>query len=168
MAKIRQIGLGRKASGTIDGITYVTRNGVTYARATPTIPASVFKTPAALKRQALFKLIQMHLKYHLPTIRQTFTPKGNGTPSNRYFSVNYKALTNALDVLANKYVAGEEITITDVETAISTYAAENPTSILIASKSGYKEMYLTGPWPETITLHPSGSDSTVIIIGDVS
>ena len=163
MAKIKQIGLGRKASGTIDGITYVTRNGVTYARATPTIPASVFKTPAALKRQALFKLIQMHLKYHLPTIRQTFTPKGNGTPSNRYFSVNYKALTNALDVLADRYVAGEEITITDVETAISTYATENPTSILIASKKGYEEVFLSGPWPETITLHTSGSDSTVIV-----
>ena len=57
MAKIKHLGLGRKSSGTIDGITYVTRNGVTYARSAPDIPAYVFKTPAALKRQAIFKLI---------------------------------------------------------------------------------------------------------------
>lgn len=92
MARIKQVGVGRKTSGTIDGITYVTRKGVTYARATPTMPISAYRTPAALRRQAVFKLIQMHLKYHLRTIRQTFTPKGNGTPTNRYYSVNSKAL----------------------------------------------------------------------------
>lgn len=50
MAQIKQVGIGRKSSGTIDGITYYTRNGVTYARSTPTMPARMFKTPAALKR----------------------------------------------------------------------------------------------------------------------
>ena len=164
MAKIKHLGLGRKSSGTIDGITYVTRNGVTYARSAPDIPAYVFKTPAALKRQAIFKLIQMHQKYHLRTIRQTFTPKGNGTPSNRYFSTNYKALAAALDALAEQYVAGEAVTLTEVEAAISDYAAENPQSIIIAKKSGYGEVYLTGAWPDTITLYANGGDSTVIIV----
>jgi hypothetical protein len=164
MAKIKHLGLGRKSSGTIDGITYVTRNGVTYARSAPDIPAYVFKTPAALKRQAIFKLIQMHQKYHLRTIRQTFTPKGNGTPSNRYFSTNYKALAAALDALAEQYVAGEVVTLTDVEAAISAYAAENPQAIIIAKKSGYGEVYLTGAWPDTITLYANGGDSTVIIV----
>ena len=32
MAQIKQIGPGRKTTGTIDGVTYVTRNGVTYVR----------------------------------------------------------------------------------------------------------------------------------------
>lgn len=164
MAKIKHLGLGRKSSGTIDGITYVTRNGVTYARSAPDIPAYVFKTPEALKRQAIFKLIQMHQKYHLRTIRQTFTPKGNGSPSNRYFSTNYKALAAALDTLADQYVAGEVVTLTDVEAAISAYAAENPQAITIAKKSGYGEVYLTGAWPDTITLYANGGDSTVIII----
>ena len=85
MAQIKQVGIGRKTSGTIDGITYVTRNGKTYARSTPTMPVKAYKTPAALKRQAVFKMIQMHMKYHLRTIRQTFTPKGNGSPSNHYY-----------------------------------------------------------------------------------
>ena len=164
MAKITQVGPGRKTTGTIDGITYVTRNGVTYARSTPTMPASVYNTPTAKKRQAIFKFVQMHLKLHLRTIKQTFTPKGNGTPTNRYYSINGKALTLALDTLAELYCAGQDVTIDDVEQAISDYAAEHPKSIKIASKSGYAEVYLTGPWPETITLNALAGDSTVIII----
>lgn len=164
MAKVTQVGPGRKTTGTIDGITYVTRNGVTYARSAPTMPASVYNTPAAKKRQAIFKFIQMHLKYHLRTIKQTFTPKGNGSPTNRYYSLNNKGLSAALDSLAELYVAGEDVTITDVEQAISDYAAEHPTSIKIASKSGYQKVYLTGPWPATITLNALSGDSTVIII----
>ena len=164
MAQIKQVGIGRKSSGTIDGITYYVRGGVTYARSTPNMPASVYNTPEAKLRQAIFKMVQMHLKYHLRTIRQTFTPKGNGSPSNRYYSLNSKALTAALTPLAELYCAGQDVTITDVEQAISDDAAEHPTSIKVASKSGYSEVYLTGPWPATITLNALAGDSTVIII----
>ena len=101
MAKVTQVGPGRKTTGTIDGITYVTRNGVTYARSAPTMPASAYNTPAAKLRQAIFKMIQMHLKFHLRTIKQTFTPKGNGSASNRYYSLNGKALSKALEALAD-------------------------------------------------------------------
>lgn len=164
MAQIKQIGPGRKTTGTIDGVTYVTRNGITYARSTPTMPFSAYNTPAAKKRQAIFKFVQMHLKLHLRTIKQTFTPKGNGTATNRYYSLNGKALTLALNSLAELYCAGQDVTIDNVEQAISDYAAEHPKSIKIASKSGYAEVYLTGPWPETITLNALTGDSTVIII----
>lgn len=164
MAQIKQVGPGRKTTGTIDGITYYTQNGVTYARSAPSMPASVYNTPEARIRQAIFKFVQMHLKLHQRTIKQTFTPKGNGTPSNRYYSINGKALTLALRTLAELYVDGQDVTITDVETAISNYATEHPTAIKIASKSGYAEVYLTGAWPETITLNASSGDSTVIII----
>ena len=163
MAQIKQVGIGRKSSGTIDGITYYTLNGKTYARSTPTIPASVFNTTEARIRQAIFKFIQMHLKHHLRTIRQTVTGK-NGSPSNRYYSINGKALSLALHTLAEQYVGGADVTITDIEAAISAYAAEHPTSIKIASKSGYQDVYLTGPWPATITLNASAGDNTVIII----
>ena len=164
MAQIKQIGPGRKTTGTIDGVTYVTRNGVTYVRSTPTMPTSAYNTPAAKLRQAIFKMVQMHLKYHLRTIKQTFSTSGNGSPTNRYYSLNGKALTKALTPLAEQYVDGEDITIDDVEQAISDYAAEHPKSIHIASKSGYSDVYLTGPWPETITLNALTGDSTVIII----
>jgi len=164
MAKIKQVGLGRNTTGTLGGVTYVTRKGVTYARATPVMPEKVFKTPAALKRQAIFKMVQMHMKYHLRTIKQTFTPKGNGTASNRYYAVNGKILTRALDSLADRYVAGEVVTLDDVEAAISAYAAQNTRSIVIAKLKGYGEVYLTGEWPDTISLHANSGDSTVIII----
>ena len=162
MAQIKQVGIGRKSSGTIDGITYYTVNGKTFARTTPTMPASAYNTPEARVRQAIFKMVQMHIKHHLRTIRQTITNK-SGSPSNRYFSLNYKALSQALQALAELYVEGQDVTITDVEQAISDYAAEHPTSIRIASKSGYGDVYLTGPWPETITLNALTGDSTVII-----
>ena len=164
MAKVTQVGPGRKTTGTIDGITYVTRNGVTYARSTPTMPASVYNTPAAKKRQTIFKMVQMHMKLHLRTIKQAFTPKGNGTASNRYYSLNGKALTNALDALAELYVEGQDVTFTDVEAAIADYAAEHPTSIKITSKNGYQDVYLTGPWPERIVLNAQKGDSTIIDI----
>lgn len=164
MAKVTQVGPGRKTTGTIDGITYVTRNGVTYARSAPTMPASAYNTPEAKLRQAIFKMIQMHLKFHLRTIKQTFTPKGNGSATNRYYSLNSKGLTAALTPLAELYVDGQDVTISDVEAAISAYAQEHPTSIKIASKSGYAEVYLTGEWPDTITLNALSGDSTVIII----
>ena len=164
MAQIKQVGIGRKSTGTIDGITYYVRGGVTYARSTPNMPASVYSSPEAKKRQAIFKMVQMHLKYHLRTIKQTFTPKGNGSPSNRYYSLNKNGLAAALDALAELYVAGQDVTITDVEQAISDYAKEHPKSIKIASKSGYSEVYLTGPWPEQIVLNALSGDSTIIII----
>ena len=163
MAQIKQVGIGRKSTGTIDGITYYTLNGKTYARTTPTMPASVYNTTEARIRQAIFKMIQMHMKHHLRTIRQTITNK-SGSPSNRYFSLNYKALSQALQALAELYVEGQDVTITDVEQAISDYAAEHPTSIKIASKSGYQDVYLTGSWPDTITLNALAGDQTVIII----
>ena len=163
MAQIKQVGIGRKSTGTIDGITYYTLNGKTFARSTPTMPASVYNTPEAKIRQAIFKFIQMHMKYHLRTIRQTIT-NNSGSPSNRYYNINKKGLTQALQSLAELYVDGQDVTIDDVEAAISAYAAEHPKSIKIASKSGYNEVYLTGPWPDTIRMSANGGDSTVIII----
>ena len=163
MAQIKQVGIGRKSSGTIDGITYYTVNGKTFARSTPTMPSSVYNTTEARTRQAIFKMVQMHMKHHLRTIRQTITNK-TGSPRNRYFSLNYKALSQALQALAELYVNGQDVTITDVEQAISDYAAEHPTSIKIAPKSGYQDVYLTGPWPDTITLNALAGDRTVIII----
>ena len=164
MAQIKQVGIGRKSTGTIDGITYYVRNGKTFARSAPTMPASAYNNPEAKVRQAIFKMVQMHMKYHLRTIRQTITAK-NGSPSNRYYSLNKKGLGLALQTLAEQAVEeGLDVTITDVEQAICDYAAEHPTSIKIASKSGYQEVYLTGEWPSTITLNALAGDSTVIII----
>ena len=151
------------ASGTIDGITYVTRGNVTFARSTPTMPAHVYTTPAAKKRRAIFTMIQMHLKHHLPTLRKTITPKGIGSAYTRYYSLNAKPLARALDSLAIEMVAGKNVTLTDVEEAIVAYATEHPDEICIASLKGYKEMFPSGPWPDTITLSAIKGKSTIVI-----
>ena len=165
MARITQVGPGRKTSGTIDGVTYVTtRNGNTYARVKGVLPAYVTKTPAALKRQSIFKMVQEYANFHLRTLKQTITRKGNGTVINRFTHLNYKAFAAALDALADRMVAGEVVTLSDIEAAIAAYAAEHPQAILIAARSGYGKVYLTGAWPDTITLRASGGDSTIIII----
>ena len=163
MAQIKQVGIGRKSTGTIDGITYYTLNGKTFARSTPTMPASVFNSTEARIRQAIFKFVQMHMKHHLRTIRQTITAK-TGTAFNRYYSLNKKGLNAALQTLAEQYVDGADVTITDIEAAISAYATEHPNSIKIGSLSGYQEVYLTGEWPGTITLNAQSGDSTIIVI----
>ena len=163
MVKISQIGVGQKSSGTIDGITYVTSKGVTYARAAGKMPASAYKTPAARKRQAVFMMIQMHLKYHLHTINKTFAPDGLVSAKNRYFSMNNKYLRAALDSLADKYVSGEIVTRNDVEKAICDFASAHPDAITIASMPGYQEVNLTGAWPDVITLSASKGDNTIII-----
>ena len=163
MAQIKQVGIGRKSTGTIDGITYYVRNGKTFARSAPTVPASAYTNPEARVRQAIFKMVQMHMKFHLRTIRQTITANG-GSPSNRYYNLNGKALTEALKSLAEQYVAGQDVTIDEVEQAICNYATEHPKSIRIASKSGYNEVFLTGAWPTTITLNALVGDSTIIVI----
>lgn len=165
MARITQVGPGRKTSGTIDGVTYVTtRNGNTYARVKGVLPAYVTKTPAALKRQSIFKMVQEYANFHLRTLKQTITRKGNGTVINRFTHLNYKAFAAALDALADRMVAGEVVTLSDIEAAIAAYAAEHPQAIVIAARSGYGKVYLTGAWPDTITLRASGGDSTIIVI----
>ena len=85
MVKINQIGVGRKSSGTIDGITYYSVNGKTFARSLPQMPASVFNTPKAKKRQAIFKFVQQHMKLHLNTIKQTFASDNKERANNRYY-----------------------------------------------------------------------------------
>ena len=163
MVKISQIGVGQKSSGTIDGITYVTRKGLTYARAAGKMPASAYKTPAARKRQALFALIQVHLKNHSNTINKTIAPDGLVSPRNRYFSMNNKYLRLALDSLADKYVNDEIVTRSDVEQAICDFASAHPDAITIASMPGYQEVNLTGAWPDVITLSALKGDNTMII-----
>ena len=144
--------------GTVGGLTYVKcKNGTSYVRSTPTMPAKVYKSPAARKRQALFKMIQMHLRHHLPTLRQTFAHEGSGSPSNGYFKRNNKALREALDALADSMTAGELVTISNIEDAICHYAAEHPDKICIASMDGFAEVFLAGEWPKTITLQAENS-----------
>ena len=88
---------------------------------------------------------------------------GIGSAYTRYYSLNAKPLARALGMLAEEMVAGKEVTITDVEEAITAYATDHPSEICIASLKGYKELFLSGPWPDTITLHAVKGKNTIVI-----
>lgn len=165
MARIKQVGPGQMTTGTVSGLTYVKdKYGNTYVRSTPIMPAKVYESPAAKKRQALFKMIQKHLRHHLPTLRQSFVHEGTGSPSNGYFKRNNTVLREALDALAEGMAAGKEVTLGEIEAAICAYAAEHPDKICIASLIGYEEVFLTGKWPDVITLRTKRGSRTVTII----
>lgn len=168
MAKIKQIGTGRKTSGTIDGVNYYQRNGETYARATPIMPRRMYETPAAKLNQAIWKMIQWHIKKHHRTLIYTVTPGKSGNVGNAYFSANSIGLRAALAELAPRYVAGEDITIIEVEAAISAYATDHPASIKIGLKEGFETVYLTGEWPSRIEMHALKGDGTIIVITDAN
>ena len=164
MAQIRSIGPGMRSKGKVDGLVYVHVNGKTYARALPIMPAGMFKTPEARKRQAIFKLSQAYIKHHAGTIVQSFDAFTSWTPRNAFFKANGKALTKALEPLAVRYMNDEIITPEMLDTAVSAYATANPNVVVIGKKMGYKPVYLNGAWPSTMTLLPDGGDNTTIVI----
>ena len=152
MAQIKQVGAGRKTSGKVDGLVYVVRHGVTYARALPTMPKSMFNTPEARLRQAKFTLVQWYLKSHAGAIESLFDRKGNSSPRNQFYKHNAKALNAALDSLAQSYVSGQVVHESDIESAVTAYASANREAILLANKAGYQKVYLTGAFPSQVTL----------------
>ncbi|MCQ2298956.1 MAG: hypothetical protein MJZ81_12040 [Bacteroidales bacterium] len=162
MAQVRQTNtLGFRA--TLDNVVYYTVNGKTYARKRPIMPRAMFNTPAAKKRQSLFKLVGMHLRFHHGEFDHLFDKRSSWTAANAYHKRNAQALRAALDTLADRMVAGDMISTTEVENAIATYATANPTAIVLADKSPYELKFLTGSWPATITLsNASGSRTTIV------
>lgn len=163
MAQIKQVGVGQRSTGTVDGVNYAVINGRTIARRLPVMPAHMFQTPGAKKRQALFTLMQWHLKQHRRTLGQTFGKSRYGTSSNRYLSVNYAPLAQALDALADQLVSGGQVARQEVEQAIAAYATQHPNAILIGLRDGYAEVCLEGAWPSTITLKALGGDNTIVV-----
>lgn len=167
MAQVRQTNTLRFKK-TLDSVVYYTVNGKTYARRLPDMPRAMFNTPAAKKRQALFKLVNMHTRYHSGEFTHLFDKGNSWNSRNAYVKANGKALYAALDALADRMVNGELVTATEVENAISTYATANPTAIVLADKAPYAVKYLTGTWPATITLTKGGVSTTVFPEGATS
>lgn len=75
-----------------------------------------------------------------------------------------QVLREALDALAEGMVTGKEVTRSEIEAAICAYAAEHPDKICIASLNGFEEVFLTGEWPDVITLRAKRGSRTVTII----
>lgn len=163
MARIKQIGVGRKSSGMIDGVVYAVVNGHTIARSAPTMPRRIYETPAARLRQATWRMIQRCASQHTWTIRRTFDRTPNGSAYNNFVKVNFNALKAAFSELAQREVNGDTISIQDIEDALTVYATAHPNTIVIAKKSGFSTVYLSGSWPQSITLTSTSGLNSIVI-----
>ena len=164
MAQIRNVGPGIRTTGQTAGLVYVHVKGKTYTRALPIMPSGMFRTPEAKKRQALFTLVSWHMKQHAATIKRAFSRGKYWSPRNNYYHKNAKALNEALDALAETYATGGRVSVDQIEQAIATYATAHPDAIQIGGLEGFTPVFLTGAWPDTITLTDESGDHTTVVI----
>lgn len=98
-------------------------------------------------RKPLFSMINMFMKEHQTDINVSFNKSRYGSQRNYFFSTNYNALSKALSALAVQAAnSGTLPSMEEVNTAIVSYAVENPTSILRVKLAGFENVYLTGEW----------------------
>ncbi|MCF0212081.1 MAG: hypothetical protein HUK17_04215 [Bacteroidales bacterium] len=155
--KINSNGVGR-GKGKFDNFIYYEIDGQTFARRIPSGKKS--KTDAQKISIALFTLIQVYATFHAACFRDTFEKTRFGSYRNTFTRLNNKPLRLALAELAQRMVNGETIRDSEIEAAVTAYATAHPDEILVASRDGYRKVYLTGAWPAVINLIPRVETNT--------
>lgn len=148
MAIINSMGVGRSKK-SMGNVTYRVVRGRTIGSQKRVSGASGVTTrgQAGNFRKPLFSMINMYMKEHQTDINVSFNKSKYGSQRNYFFSTNYGALSKALMALAIQTAnSGTLPSMEDVNTAINTYAAANPTSILRVKLAGFDKVYLTGEW----------------------
>lgn len=148
MAIINSMGVGRSKK-SMGNVTYRVVRGRTIGSQKRTSGASGVTTrgQAGNFRKPLFSMINMYMKEHQTDIDVSFNKSKYGSQRNYFFSVNYNALSTALSALAVQTAnSGTLPSMEDINTAINTYAAASPTSILRVKLAGFENVYLTGEW----------------------
>lgn len=147
--------------GKVGGMVYYVANGVQMRRSVPVRSARSYHRPGNEREHAMMRLIQKHISFHASTIHLSFDPlppdpvrhKKGGGIRNHYYKLNSKALRAALLPLTDAEPGnGSLVTVSEVELAIRAYAAAHPTEITIARKEGFRDVFLKGEWPQSITL----------------
>ena len=103
-----------------------------------------------------FGLMVRYATFHRQTIAKCFQKNERLHQRDNFLKLNNKALRAAVAGLAERQLEGEYITIQEIEHAVSAYAKEHPTQIVIARLKGYETVYLEGDWPEVIELREKG------------
>lgn len=148
MAIIYSMGVGRSKK-SMGNVTYRVVRGRTIGSQKRTSGASGVTTrgQAGNFRKPLFSMINMFMKEHQTDIDVSFNKSKYGSQRNYFFSVNYNALSTALSALAVQAAnSGALPSMEDINTAINSYAAASPTSILRVKLAGFENVYLTGEW----------------------
>lgn len=162
MAKVKPT--TRSQRGSIDHVIHYSVNGIEYTRSNNgNYSKSALRRPERRKQNALFALIQMHLKTRKDFLRLSIESDGNCYHIRRYQKMNSKPLKEALKELTEKHITAEVVTPYMVEKAIESYARKHPGEIIIGARSGCQNVTLDGPWPEEIILRSSdGKNETTI------
>lgn len=153
--------------GKIDNLVFYELNGEQVVRRRPEYSKKALNTPLRRKQNCLMTMINQHLSFHRNTINQTFDRQGNKTQRNMYYSLNAKALNEALSHLAMGYAIEKDVlscrNISLIEKAIEDYASTHPDSIVIVNKEGIEPQTLRGAWPDHIKMMNTKSKAITII-----
>lgn len=149
MAVISSMGVG-KARKSMGNVTYRIVRGRTIGsqkRAATGSTATTRGDGAVMSRQqALFGMTSMYMQAHASDIDVSFNKSRYGSQRNYFFRMNRKALFAALGSLAVTTMNQGYPSLADIESAITSYATENPTAIYRVKLSGFEPVYLSGAW----------------------
>ena len=148
MAIIKSMGVGRSRK-SMGNVTYRVVRGRTIGsqKRGSSAAGAATRGQAGNFRKPLFSMINMFMKEHQTDINVSFNRSKYGSQRNYFFSTNYGAFSKALMALAIQSAnSGILPSMEDINTAINSYAVENPTSILRVKLAGFENVYLTGEW----------------------
>ena len=109
-----------------------------------------------------FGLMIRYATMHSRTIAKCFGKNVRLHQRDNFLRLNNKALREALTPLAEQQIDGQYPTAQQIEQAVSAYAKEHPTQIIIARLKGFEPVYLEGDWPELVTLREKKKNPTEV------
>lgn len=159
MGIVRAVGVG-KTKGSVGDWTYRVVRGQTIA----TFKVGrrpLTRAEAVSLQQFTFGLVNRYMFMHAADIQVSFNKTKFGSERNYFAKINFPELRLAF---RNLYRQGEtsvdSISDAQIEAAVATYAAANPTSIYRVKKTGFPAVYLTGEW--------SSEDNPIEVVPDVN
>lgn len=150
MAIINSMGVGR-ARKSMGNVTYRTVRGRTIGsqKRAGGQGSATTRGIGGNTRKPLFAMINVFMAEHASDIQVSFNKSRYGSQRNYFFTLNYSALSKALATLAqNAASSGELPSITEIESAIASYATANPRTIYRVRLDGFAPVYLSGEWSE--------------------
>lgn len=127
-------------------------------------------------RVALFKLIQLFAGAHLTAINAAFDASKSGNHVNVFMSknINYIPLMIAWKDEVSTLYNGGQVTLTDLETALTayvtaqTYGDSDHPKVYRAKRTGFEPQYLTAAWNDEIVLVPNDKSQRVVAISNAA
>ena len=107
-------------------------------------------------------MVSIYMNMYRDVINVAFSSIGGRSPLHSFRKVNFKRFVPALTDLATRKMGGEDVTASDIATAITTYAAAHPDKIVISKLNGCNPYYLTGAWPSEMLITSGTIDPIVV------